>query len=372
MEIDMTALRLVEQEKGVNLDTLMDAIEEALLKAYHALPGAIDQARIEIDKKSGRVTVMAVEEDEDGTPIGEFDDTPSNFGRIAQATARSVIAQRLREADDQRVLGDFADRAGSIVTGVVQQTRGNRITLVQLNDDFEAVLPDSEKVPGESYEHGDRIRAYVVSVERTEKGARITLSRTHPGLVLGLFEREVPEIQQGLVVIKAIAREAGHRTKIAVVATREGINAKGACIGPMGSRVRNVMAELGGEKIDIVDWSEDPGRFVANALSPARVSRVVIHSETNRTATAVVPDFQLSLAIGKEGQNARLAARLTNYHIDIHSDTETGDEEASRTSMPDSVAGAMAAGGEADMVAGGEADMAADAAPDTAADTDET
>ena len=338
MEIDMTALRMVEQEKGVSLGTLVGAIEEALLKAYHNIPGAISRARIEIDQRTGRVTVMATEEDEEGNPIGEFDDTPSNFGRIAQTTARSVIMQRLRDADDARVLGDFASKTGKVVTGIVQQSREGRVTLVKLTDDFEAVLPDSEKVPGEEYHHGDRIRAYVISVERTERGARITLSRTHPGLVLGIFEREVPEIQQGLVEIKAIAREAGHRTKIAVTATRDGVNAKGACIGPMGSRVRNVMAELGGEKIDIVDWSADPAHFVANALSPARVTRVVVHSVENRTATAVVPDFQLSLAIGKEGQNARLAARLTNYHIDIHADTETGDDvHASRSSTPDDV-----------------------------------
>ena len=266
MEIDMTALRMVENEKGVSLETLVDAIEEALLKAYHNLPGAISQARIEIDKKTGRVTVMAMDEDEDGNPIGEFDDTPKNFGRIAQSTARSVIMQRLRDADDQRVFGDFAGREGQIITGIVQAPRPGRPTMVQVSDDFEAVLPDGEKVPGESYRHGDRIRAYVVGVERTERGPRITLSRTHPNLVAGLFQREVPEIQQGLVKIKAIAREAGHRTKIAVAATREGINAKGACIGPMGARVRSVMAELGGEKIDIVDYSDDPARFVANSL----------------------------------------------------------------------------------------------------------
>ncbi|MFC7580882.1 transcription termination factor NusA [Schaalia naturae] len=344
MEIDMTALRMVEQEKGVDLETLVDAIEEALLKAYHNMPGAISRARIEIDRRTGRVTVMATEEDEDGNPIGEFDDTPSNFGRIAQSTARSVIMQRLRDADDARVLGDFASKTGQIVTGIVQQAREGRVTLVKLADDFEAVLPDAEKVPGERYRHGDRIRAYIVAVERTDKGARITLSRTHPGLVLGLFEREVPEVQQGLVQIKAVAREAGHRTKIAVAATRDGINAKGACIGPMGARVRTVMTELGGEKIDIVDWSGDPGRFVANALSPARVSRVIVHSVEQRTATAIVPDFQLSLAIGKEGQNARLAARLTGYHIDIHSDAETGDTaRASRSSMSDTVVEAGAA-----------------------------
>ncbi|MCD4549379.1 MULTISPECIES: transcription termination factor NusA [unclassified Schaalia] len=342
MEIDMTTLRVVEQEKGIALDTLVDAIEEALLKAYHNIPGAISQARIEIDKRTGRVSVLAMDEDEDGNPIGEFDDTPKNFGRIAQATARSVIMQRLRDADDQRVLGDFASRQGQIVTGVVQQSRDGRMTRVLLGDEFEAVLPDAEKAPGEFYRHGDRIRAYVVSVERTEKGPRITLSRTHPGLITGLFHREVPEIQQGLVEIKAVAREAGHRTKIAVAALREGVNAKGACIGPMGARVRSVMTELGGEKIDIVDYSEDPASFVANALSPARVARIVVHSVENRTATAVVPDFQLSLAIGKEGQNARLAARLTGYHIDIHSDTENGAQsEVSRSSMSDEARGFM-------------------------------
>lgn len=336
MEIDMTALRMVEQDRGVSLDTLVDAIEEALLRAYHNMPGAMEKARIEINRRSGRASVIAMDVDEEGNEIGEFDDTPSDFGRIATATARSVIMQRLREADDSRVLGTYAGREGTVVTGVVQQSKDRHTTLVKLGDDFEAVLPDVEKVPGERYEHGDRIRAYVVSVDRTDKGPRIVLSRSHPGLVEGLFRKEVPEIDQGLVQIKAIAREAGHRTKIAVAATREGINAKGACIGPMGGRVRNVMAELGGEKIDIVDWSADSARFVANALSPARVIRVVVHSEANKTATAIVPDFQLSLAIGKDGQNARLAARLTGFHIDIHSDTaDEGDVESSRSSIPD-------------------------------------
>ncbi len=338
MEIDMTALRAVAEELGLAPDALVEAIEEALLRAYHNLPGAITPARIELNQTSGKAVVWAVDEDEDGNPIGEFDDTPSNFGRIATSMARSIISQRLREAEDSRVLGSFAGKEGTVVTGVVQQARDRSLTLVRIGDDFEAVLPEGEKVPGERYEHGDRIRAYVVSVERGDRGPRILLSRTHPGLVEGLFRREVPEIQDGLVQIKAIAREAGHRTKIAVAATREGINAKGACIGPMGGRVRNVMAELGGEKIDIVDWSADSARFVSNSLSPARVSRVVVHSEANKTATAIVPDFQLSLAIGKEGQNARLAARLTGFHIDIHSDTDTAEGESfgvSRSSVPD-------------------------------------
>lgn len=334
----MAALRLVEQEKGVSSETLVEAIEEGLLRAYHNLPGAIDQARIEINRRNGRVSVIATETDEDGTVLGEFDDTPSGFGRIATATVRSIINQRLKEAEDAQVLGAFAGKEQTIVTGVVQQSRDPRNTVVQVGEEFEALLPEGEKVPGEVYQHGDRIRAYVVKVERTERGPRIVLSRSHPGLVEGLFTREVPEIAEGLVEIKSIAREAGHRTKIAVAATKPGVNAKGACIGPMGGRVRNVMAELGGEKIDIVDWSEDPSTFIANALSPARVSRVVVHSEANRQATVIVPDFQLRLAIGKDGQNARLAHRLTNYHIDIRSDTEEGGEvQVSRSSAPDNL-----------------------------------
>ena len=336
--IDLGALRALAKQRSLVMEELFTLVENALLLAYLKQPGAIKGSRAVIDRTTGEFVILAPELDENNQKIDEFDDTPKNFGRIAQSTARSVIMQRLRDADDQRVFGDFAGREGQIITGTVQAPRPGRPTMVQVSDDFEAVLPDGEKVPGESYRHGDRIRAYIVGVERTERGPRITLSRTHPNLVAGLFQREVPEIQQGLVKIKAIAREAGHRTKIAVAATREGINAKGACIGPMGARVRSVMAELGGEKIDIVDYSDDPARFVANSLSPARVTRVVVHSVDNRTATAIVPDFQLSLAIGKEGQNARLAARLTNYHIDIHADTETGDDAtASRVSTPDDV-----------------------------------
>ena len=205
---------------------------------------------------------------------------------------------------------------------------------VRLDEEHEGIMPPHEQVPGERYRHGDRIRAYVTEVSRGSKGAQIILSRTHPGLVRKLFEREVPELASGDVEIVSVAREAGHRSKMAVRSRVRGVGAKGACIGPMGQRVRAVMAELGGEKIDIVDYSDDPARFVANSLSPARVTRVVVHSVDNRTATAIVPDFQLSLAIGKEGQNARLAARLTNYHIDIHADTETGMMRLLRASRP--------------------------------------
>lgn len=342
MEIDMRALREIGSSLEIDGDTLVKAIEEALLKVYHKMPGAIREARIEIDQRTGRLTVMATEYDEDDNPIGEFDDTPKEFGRIATATARSVIAQRLREADDTKVLGEFRHRTGQVIAGTVEAQRNPNIMLVRVGE-FEAVLPTGEMVHSERFRHGDMIRAYVVDVSRGDKGARITLSRTHPGLVEGLFAREVPEIGDGLVEIKSIAREAGYRTKIAVAATREGINAKGACIGPMGRRVRAVMTELQGEKIDIVDYSEDPIRFVANALSPARVSSVRIDSYEQKQATVVVPDFQFSLAIGREGQNARLAARLCGYHIDIHADTEPGYEAStSDVSRPDVSSGSSA------------------------------
>lgn len=327
MDIDMTALRMVETERGIPLDTLIAAIEEALLVAYHRQPGAIEQARAEIDRKSGTVSVIATEVDEDGTPIGEFDDTPTDFGRIATATARSVIMQRLRDAEDFQILGAFKDKAGELLAGVIQADRSTKNVMVNVGE-LEAVLPVHEQVPSESYRHGERLRCFVLDVARGAKGASITLSRTHPGLVRKLFALEVPEVADGTVEIAALAREAGHRTKMAVRATVPGFNAKGACIGPMGQRVRAVMNELQGEKIDIVDWSDDPATMVANALSPAKVSSVRIVSEATRTARVIVPDYQLSLAIGKEGQNARLAARLTGWRIDIHPDTEEGlDDE---------------------------------------------
>ena len=324
MDIDMTALRLIEREREISLDVLVNAIEEALLLAYQRTPDAAERARVEVDRRTGRVTVMAAELDEDGAVVGEYDDTPSGFGRIATATARSVIVQRLRDAEDDQVMGTLRDRAGTLIAGVIQQGRDPRTVLVDIGD-LEAVLPAHEQVPTETYRHGDRLRAYVLEVTRGMKGPSVTLSRTHPNLVRELFALEVPEVADGTVEIIALAREAGHRTKIAVTTSVPGLNAKGACIGPMGQRVRAVMSELSGEKIDIVDFSEDPARFVANALSPARVSSVEVVDEEERSARVVVPDFQLSLAIGKEGQNARLAARLTGWRIDIHSDTEADD-----------------------------------------------
>lgn len=335
MEIDLAALREVESTLEIDGVTLVKAIEDALLKVYHKMPGSIKEARIEIDRKTGKVAVMATEFDDDDNPIGEFDDTPKEFGRIATATARSIITQRIREADDSKVLGEFRNKTGTIVVGTVEAHTNPHLTLLRVGE-FEAILPESEKVPGETYEHGQVIRAYVVDVARGDRGARITVSRSHPNFVEALFAREVPEIADGLVEIRSVAREAGHRTKIAVAATEAGVNAKGACIGPMGRRVRAVMTELQGEKIDIVDYSTDPARYIANALSPARVATVTIDSLSEKKATVIVPDFQFSLAIGREGQNARLAARLCGFHIDIHSDTEAGyGVLASDISRPD-------------------------------------
>jgi N utilization substance protein A len=256
----------------------------------------------------------------------EFDHTPQDFGRIATATARQVIVQRLRDAEDDQVLGTFRGKEGEVLAGVIQQGRDPRMVLVDVGG-TEAILPPHEQVPTEEYVHGERLRAYVVEVSRGMKGPQITLSRTHPNLVRKLFELEVPEIADGSVEITAIAREAGHRTKMAVRSRVSGLNAKGACIGPMGARVRAVMAELHGEKIDIVDHSDDPAAFVSSALSPARVSSVTVVDADARAARAIVPDYQLSLAIGKEGQNARLAAKLTGWRIDIRSD-EAADSDA--------------------------------------------
>jgi N utilization substance protein A len=319
MDIDLSVLRSLESEKDISLDLAIKAIEDALLVAYHKSQGASASARVEIDRKSGHVTVWAIQPGPDGTAPREYDDTPAGFGRIAATTARNVILQRLRDVEDEVTFGEYAGREGDIVAGVIQQGKDPRTVLVDLGK-LEAVLPPAEQVPGERYVHGERIRCYVLHVRKGHRGPSVTLSRTHPGLVKKLFALEVPEIAGGAVEIVAIAREAGHRTKIAVRSHQQGVNAKGACIGPMGSRVRNVMNELHGEKIDIVDYSDDPAGFVANALSPARVNRVHVVDLAAREAQVIVPDYQLSLAIGKEGQNARLAARLTGWRIDIRSD----------------------------------------------------
>jgi N utilization substance protein A len=326
MDIDVSALKALVREKGLSYDLVVDTLEQALLLAYHRTEGAADHARVELDRRTGHVTVWAREQLEDDTLGREYEDTPDGFGRVAATTARQVILQRLREAEDDATFGEFAGTEGDLVSGVVQQGSDPRLVFVDLGK-IEAVLPPQEQVPGEQYTHGTRLKCHVVSVAKTPKGPRVTVSRTHPNLVRSLFALEVPEIADGSVEIAALAREAGHRTKIAVRATVPGVNAKGACIGPMGQRVRAVMAELHGEKIDIVDWSDDPAELVGHALSPARVSSVTIVDETARAARVIVPDYQLSLAIGREGQNARLAARLTGWRIDIRSDTAAAAPE---------------------------------------------
>jgi N utilization substance protein A len=284
VDVDMTALKQLERDKEISMDVLIEALREALLNAYEKTPGAIPGARVEVDRKTGKVSVYAPELDEEGNRIGEFDHTPEGFGRVAAATARQVIFQRLREAEDEQKFGHFAGVEGDIVLGVVQQDRDSRTVRVDLGS-IEAIMPHAEQVPGEDYSHGKRLRVYVVSVRRELHGPQVVVSRTHPNLVAKLFRMEVPEIEHGVVEIKAIAREAGHR--------------------------------------DIIDYSDDPASFVAQALSPAKVTSVTVTDATARAARVIVPDYQLSLAIGREGQNARLAARLTGWRIDIRPDTET-------------------------------------------------
>lgn len=327
MNIDIAALRAIEREKEISFDTVLAAIESALLTAYRHTEGAHQHARVEVDRRTGAVTVYAQELDESGEVVREYDDTPTDFGRIAAMTAKQVILQRLRDAENEVTFGEYAGREGDIVAGVIQHHEGRAergVVLVNLGK-VEAVLPPAEQVPGEVYEHGNRIKCYVVSVSKGMRGPQITLSRTHPNLVRKLFALEVPEIVDGTVEIMAVAREAGHRSKIAVRSTVPGVNAKGACIGPLGARVRNVVSELHGEKIDIVDWSDDPATFVGNALSPAQVVSVEVVDLVAKATRVVVPDFQLSLAIGREGQNARLAARLTGWRIDIRSDAPSSE-----------------------------------------------
>ena len=322
MDIDLAVLRLMEREREIPFDELVQIIEQAILTAYlkHTGQPAESGARAELDRKTGHVAIYLPERDENDEIIGEAIDSPDDFGRIAAFAAKQVINQRLRDIGDDKVLGEFRGREGDIVAGVIQQGPNPRMVHIDLGS-VEAILPPEEQVPGEEYTHGSRIRVYVTSVAKGLKGPSITVSRTHPGLVRKLFALEVPEIASGAVEITSLAREAGHRTKIAVKATQPGINAKGACIGELGARVRAVTSELNDEKIDIVDWSDDLATFVAHALSPAKVSSAFVVDESLRAVRALVPDYQLSLAIGKEGQNARLAAKLTGARIDIQPDS---------------------------------------------------
>ena len=322
----MDALQALAADKGISVDTLFAALADALESAYKRMPDAFEYAWVTIDPESMDIRVYAQELDEDGEPYGdEFDVTPDNFGRIAAQTAKQVMMQRIREAERELKYEEYAGREGDIVTGIIQQS-DSRYTLLDLGR-VEALLPQAEQVSNERPDSNARIKAYIVEVRKTAKGPQIVVSRTHPGLIKRLFELEVPEIADGIVEIKACAREPGHRTKIAVWSNDPNVDPVGACVGARGARVRMVVNELRGEKIDIVPFSEDQEDFVMKALSPAKVKEVRI-DHTTGTAEVIVPDYQLSLAIGKEGQNARLTARLTGWRVDIKSETQLAEEEA--------------------------------------------
>jgi transcription termination/antitermination protein NusA len=359
------ALHGLEQEKGIDAETLMAALEDALLSAYKKSPGAAKYARVDLDRNTAdfrvfelilppeleeKLLAQVVEEQEqeidpetgelrepeepelDPEMLKPYEDqiqsrdvTPGDFGRIAAQTAKQVILQRIREAERQMMFDEYQDRVGELITGIIQQS-DNRYTLVQLRERVEALLPRSEQVWNERYDHGMRVKAVITDVSAEGKGPSIVVSRRSPELIKELFELEVPEIADGLVEIVGVAREPGYRSKIAVISHADGVDPVGACVGPRGSRVRMVVSELRGEKIDIIPYNEEPARFVAKALSPARVREVLVDDET-KEATVVVPDDQLSLAIGREGQNARLAAKLTGWKVDIKSQTEFSEED---------------------------------------------
>jgi N utilization substance protein A len=363
------AIKGLEQEKGIEAETLMAALEDALLSAYKKTPGAAKYARVDLDRDTAdfrvfelilppeleeKLKAQAIEEQEqtidpetgemrepeepelDPELLAPYEDqittrdvTPENFGRIAAQTAKQVILQRIREAERHMMFEEYQDRVGELVTGIIQQS-DNRYTLVQLRERVEALLPRSEQVWNERYDHGMRVKAVITEVNAEGKGPGIVVSRRNPDLIKQLFELEVPEIADGLVEIVGVAREPGYRSKIAVISHADGVDPVGACVGPRGSRVRMVVSELRGEKIDIIPYNDEPARFVAKALSPARVREVLVDDE-KQEATVIVPDDQLSLAIGREGQNARLAAKLTGWKVDIKSETEFSQEEEELT-----------------------------------------
>src|SRR5215208_6042605 len=376
----LEATRALAAEKGIAPDRLFEALEDALLSAYKKTPGSAKYGRVEMDRETGDFTVyelliperleaqLIVETIDEGTTIDpetgearepedpeidpvkfeeyrdqidERDVTPDDFGRIAAQTAKQVILQRIREAERDMMFDEYQDRVGELITGIVQQS-DSRYTLVQLRERVEALLPKSEQVPQERYDHGARVKAIITDVSNQAKGPSIVVSRRSPELIRKLFELEVPEIADGLVEIQAVAREPGYRSKIAVVSHASGVDPVGACVGPRGSRVRMVVSELRGEKIDIIPFNEEPARFVAKALSPARVREVLVDDEAKQ-ATVIVPDDQLSLAIGKDGLNARLAARLTGWRVDIRSETEFAEEEAEHGYEEEEVSGRCAA-----------------------------
>jgi len=319
------AIQALADDRGIEIEKLFGYVAEGLESAYKRMTDSYEYAWVTIDPSTFEISVIAQELDEDGEPYGpEMDVTPDTFGRIAAQMTKQILTQGIREDELEKKYEEYAGREGDIVTGIVQQT-DSRYTLLDLGR-VEALLPQSEQVSSSRSENGNRVKAYIVEVRRTPKGPQIVVSRTHPGLIKRLFELEVPEIADGLVEMKACAREPGHRTKISVASNDSNIDPVGACVGARGSRVRMVVNELNGEKVDIIPFSEDAREFVAKALSPAKVTNVILDEETG-TAEVIVPDFQLSLAIGKEGQNARLAHRLTGWRIDIRSETQMADQE---------------------------------------------
>jgi transcription termination/antitermination protein NusA len=327
MKIDLDALRQIEREKGIDFLTVVEAFETAMASAYKRSSNlSADEARVVVDRTTGEVTLYAQELDDDGNVVSEWQEEPKDFGRIVAQTAKQVLLQRLREAEREATYGEFVGREGDIISGQVSQ-QGNQ-TYIELGRNT-AYLPYSEQIPNERLEHGTHTRGVVIEVQRRDRGAQIIASRTHPALVVGLFALEVPEIEEGIVEIKGIAREAGHRTKVAVMSNDPDVDPVGACVGPGGQRARAVQKELHAEdleRIDIVRWAEAPEELVGNALSPAKVTNVYLYPEDG-TAMVIVPDYQLSLAIGREGQNARLAARLTGWRIDIKSETQFAEEQ---------------------------------------------
>jgi N utilization substance protein A len=364
----MDALEMLEREKGVPRDTILEALANALVSAYKRTPGAAEEARVTIDADTGEISVYGQDLDEDGNVVDEWEDTPDDFGRIAATTAKQVILQRLRDAKREQVFDLYEGREGDLVTGIIQQS-DHRYSIVDLGD-AEAILPGSEKIPYERLERGNRVKAWILEVRGEGKGPQIVVSRSHPEFIRALFELEVPELVDGDIEIKAIAREAGHRTKIAVASNVMNVDPVGACVGARGSRVRQVVNELKGEKVDIVEWNPDTKAFIAEALSPARVQDVRLDDE-EETATVIVPDHQLSLAIGKEGQNARLAARLSGYRIDIRSesqelglDLEDEDEDVEFETVEEGDGSGVAAEATDSPV---EADLTDEAATDDAA-----
>lgn len=329
MQLDsmMEAIEVLARERGVAVDAILDAFANALVAAYKRSPGAAEEARVTIDPESGEVTVYAQELDEDGNVVDEWEDTPEGeaFGRIAAQSFKQVMQFKLREAKREKVYEMYEGREGDLVTGIVQQV-DYRSVILDLGD-AEAILPGSERIPFERLDRGNRVKALILEVRNEAKGAQIVVSRSHPDLVRRLLELEVPELTDGTVEIVNIAREPGHRTKIAVISHDPNVDPKGACVGARGSRVRQVVNELRGEKVDVVQWREDVAQFIAEALGPAKVKEVRIDEE-EKAAEVIVSEHQLSLAIGKEGQNARLAARLSGYKVDIRSDNEGAPEEA--------------------------------------------